>query len=344
MTVSSHWQLGQPRYLPIHLPAGASQTITLREHVSADRCTDPALPSVLLTLHPGYAAGSYGPRDYFELLAPLLFQACWGECRLRMVTINHPGYDRPPGETINRFALEPYSLFNQPAVIIAALRVLLWHDLAAEDHVHLVTYGHSMGGLALARCDLQALESEMRQEGRQLTTRKVLSAPALALSQAAQQNMGWLTFLHTLKHTVGRVPLYGPVAKGLFKTMAPILYRRDARHYSLNPDCSFTDFCQYDPFLLLRQGRELLQLELELEELAVLLDGASLFLAIEDQMVDVDRLLRAAELARAHRLDVTVERIDAPHNAERERPQEMAERLYHVIKTWQVSERWSGQQ
>jgi hypothetical protein len=260
-----------------------------------------------------------------------LYQACWGECRLRIVTINHLGYDPPPGETIDRFALDPYSVFNQPAVISAVLRRLMRHDFVAEERVHLLAYGHSMGGLALAQCDLQPLFEEMRCEGRQLTARKVLSAPALTLSQGAKENMGWLTVLHTLKHTVGRVPLYAPVAKGLFKTMAPILYRRDARHYSLNPDCSFTDFRRYDPFLLLRQGRELLQLDLELEELAVLLDGATLFLPVEDQMVDVGRLLRAAELARAHRLDVTVEPIDAPHNAERERPQQVAQRLYKIV-------------
>jgi hypothetical protein len=46
--------------------------ISLREHLPWETNEDKRVPLVLLTLHPGYAAGSYEDRDYFELLSPLL--------------------------------------------------------------------------------------------------------------------------------------------------------------------------------------------------------------------------------------------------------------------------------
>ena len=331
MRAVSNGRLGRPRYLRIPTGSGSTQTISLREHLSPDRCVDRTRPLVLLTLHPGYAAGSYGERDYFELLAPLLFQACWGRCRLRIVTVNHAGYDLPPGEQIDRFDLAPFSMWRQADVIRRVLRHVVIHDFRDEEQVHLVALGHSMGGFALAHCDLQQLAKDVSRSGRQLTVQKVLSAPAFILSREAKKNMDRLNVLHALKQSVGRLPWYAPVAKSLYSRIAPTLYRRDARRYSLNPDCSFADFSQYDPFLLLQQGRELLELDLSLEEIATIMAGAHLLVPTDDYMIDFRRLLYAALLANRNGSAVTVHTIDAPHNAERERPQVIAERLYRLM-------------
>jgi pimeloyl-ACP methyl ester carboxylesterase len=331
MPATSNGHLARPRYLRIPDGMGATQTISLREHLSPDRYLDRVRPLVLLTLHPGYAAGSYGERDYFELLAPLLFQACWGRCRLRILTVNHAGYDLPPGEQIDRFDLAPFSMWRQPDVIRRVLRHVLEHDFREEERIHLVALGHSMGGLALAQCDLQQLARDAARSGRQLTVQKILSAPAFILSREAKKNMDRLNVLHTLKQSVGRLPWYGPVAKSLYSRIAPTLYRRDARRYSLNPDCSFADFSQYDPFLLLQQGRELLELDLGLEEIAGILAGSHLLVPTGDDMIDFRRLLLAALLANKNGSTVSVHTIDAPHNAERERPQVIAERLYGLM-------------
>jgi hypothetical protein len=48
-------------------------------------------------------------------------------------------------------------------------------------------------------------------------------------------------------------------------------------------------------------------------------------------MIDFRRLLLAALLANKNGSTVSVHTIDAPHNAERERPQVIAERLYGLM-------------
>lgn len=324
-------RVSRPLYLRAKIAPAAAHTISLREHLAWDPVEDKTLPLVLLTLHPGFAAGSYEDRDYFELISPLLFAMCREICRLRIYTVNHPGYDLSPKSSIHRFRLDPYSIDGQPASLQMALRWLLGREFGDEDQIYLVAYGHSMGGLALAQCNLQELATDVSRRGPYLQVQKVLSAPALVLSQEAKKIMGRLDVLDALKRSLGRLPLYDQVATGLYRALAPILFRLSAKTYSLNADDTFLNFGKQNPFLLLEQGRELLRLAPNREQLEGLLQGSHLILCDGDKMVDTSQLRRAAEIANETGVPVSVHTINSSHNAEREAPQLVAERLHQII-------------
>ena len=321
MNTFANGRLSKPYHLQVTAADLRGQVLSVREHLppAGRPAPDPAAPLVLLTFHPGYAAGSYADRDYFELLAPLLFAHC-RDCRLHIFTVNHPGYDLPEGYKVDRFELAPYALDGQPALIEQVLRWLVLREFADEPQITLLAYGHSMGGLALARADLGELETAVAAAGRALRLQKVLSAPALTLREEARENLGRLTALDVARRTVGRVPLYDAFAQNLFRGIAPVLWRRSAHNYALNPRDSFLDFPRYNPYVLLEQGRQLLRLGYDEEEVAALLGGAQLILSEEDGMVDNERLRHAVEQARLDGTAVTVHTIPSSHNAEREDP------------------------
>lgn len=325
-------RLSRPYHLQLRAGRQQGQVLSVREHLLPGD-EDPALPLVVLTFHPGYAAGSYGQRDYFELLAPLLFARCQGCCRLHIFTINHPGYDLPQDYKVDRFSLTPYAIDDQPALIRQVLRWFVLREFAEEEDIFLLPYGHSMGGLALARADLGDLAPALARQGRRLRVQKVLSAPAMALQPQARDNLGRLTALEVIKRTVGRVPLYDRVAQSLFRNIAPLLYRRDAENYALNPDCSFLDFGRYNPYVLLEQGRQLLQVAYDEAQLADLLHGAHLILSAEDGMVDSEMLARAAAWANEGGTAVPVHTIPSSHNAERDDPHLIGSYLCDVLQT-----------
>jgi len=54
-----------------------------------------------------------------ERLSPLLFAAAGQAFRLRVFTVNHPGYDVPAGAAIDRYHLEAYSIRHQPRAMRA---------------------------------------------------------------------------------------------------------------------------------------------------------------------------------------------------------------------------------
>jgi hypothetical protein len=95
MNNGGHYRISSPLHLQVRATQRRGQVMSVREHLPSPLEADPALPLVIITYHPGYAAGSYEDRDYFELLTPLLFEHCAGRYRLRIFTINHPGYDLP---------------------------------------------------------------------------------------------------------------------------------------------------------------------------------------------------------------------------------------------------------
>lgn len=330
-SVNRH-QISPPLHLQVRGTRGRGQIMSVREHLPPVHDDDSALPLVIITYHPGYAAGSYEDRDYFELLTPLLFEYCNGCCRMRIFTINHPGYDMPGSYKVDRFDMETFSIRNQPAIIDQILRWLVLHHFAGEPEMFLIPYGHSMGGLALARADLGRLEAAVSRQGRRLRVQKVLSAPAFVLHENAKQNLRKLSALKTLKRTFGRVPLYERVSQGLFNSLAPILYRRDAEKYLLNPDCTFLDFRRYDPFILLDQGLELLKLNYGRDRLAALLDGSHLILCEEDGMVDSEALLTAADHANSNGASVHVHTVSSSHNPERDDPQYIRDSLCRILR------------
>ena len=317
-----HLQVRAARRGATELAEVRGQVMSVREHLPPTLDNDPALPLVVITYHPGLAAGSYEDRDYFELLAPLLFDHCQGRYRLRIFTVNHPGYDLPHGYKIDRFDMETFSIRHQPALIEQVFRWLLLRYFADEQNIFLVSYGHSMGGLALARTDLRRLNTAVAHQGRRLRVQKVLSAPALVLCENTRQSFSGLTALKAIKRTFGRVPLYERVTQGLFSALAPTLYRRDAKNYSLNPDCTFVDFRRYNPFILLDQGLELLKLNYGREHMAALLKGSHLILSSDDGMVDSNALMNAANYANSNGNGTTVQvhTVDSSHNAERDDP------------------------
>lgn len=325
-------QISSPLYLQVKTGSSGSQMISLREHKASIPEIDYSLPLVLLTFHPGFSAGSYENRDYFELLTPLLFASCAGQFRLRIFTVNHPGQDLPPKGKIRRMHTQQYSIKEQPAMIIPALRWLLQREFADEDPVYLVSYGHSMGGLALAQCDLQQLAGELAHQGRHVQPQKVLSAPALVLSREAKWNLRPLNALNTLKKTVGRLPLYEQVATGLYRGLAPTLHRFSANTFSLNPDDTFLNFRRQNPFLLLQHGRELLQQQLEPQQLCQLVDGSHVFVYSGDRMIDSPALLSAISYAKQENAAVETHIIKSMHNAERENPRAVAQQLQDIIQ------------
>jgi pimeloyl-ACP methyl ester carboxylesterase len=325
-------RLSSPLHLQVRTSRRHGQVLSVREHLPPYADDDPALPLVIITFHPGYAAGSYEDRDYFELLTPLLFAQCRDCCRLRIFTINHPGYDLPHGYKVDRFDLKAYSIRSQPRVIEQVLRWLLLGHFGAEDELYLFAYGHSMGGLALARADLQPLQRIVGRQGRRLQIQKVLSAPAIILQERARANLSQLNALNTIKRTLGRVPLYDSVAQGLFRGLSPILYRMQAESYTLNPDCTFIDFPRYNPFILLEQGLELLRLDYGRESTAALLEGCHVILSRDDGMVNSTAIQQAAEHAGASGADVWLHMIDSSHNAERDDPDLCAGAMCTILR------------
>ena len=92
--------LAPPTYLRLSTPPFDGAYVCVREHAPPRPSTHRDGPLVLLTFHPGFIAGSCGEWDYFAELSTRLF-ALEPRHRLRVFTINHPGYDHPPGATID---------------------------------------------------------------------------------------------------------------------------------------------------------------------------------------------------------------------------------------------------
>ncbi len=336
MIAAEHYRISSPLRLRVRTPGRRGQVLSVREHLPPDPNDDPSLPLVVITYHPGFAAGSYEDRDYFELLTPLLFERCVGRFRLRAFTVNHPGYDLPERYKIDRFDLETYSIRYQPAIIEQVLRWLLQVRFAGEQDITLIPYGHSMGGVALAKTNMQRLLAAGDRQGCRVQVQKVLSAPAFVLHENLKRNLSKVMALKALKQTIGRAPLYERVTRALFNTLAPMVYRHDAENYMLNPDCTFPDFRQYNPFILLDQGLELLKLSFDRERMATLLNGSHLILSTEDGMVDSAALRDAAAHANAGRTSgkgasVRVHTVDSSHNAERDDPHLIRESLCTIV-------------
>lgn len=327
-------RISSPRHLQLRAARCRGQIMSVREHLPPSVNDDPSLPLVIITYHPGFAAGSYEDRDYFELLTPLLFDHCGGRYNLRIFTINHPGYDLPDKFRIHRFNLEAFSIRYQPAIIEQVLYWLLLRHFTGQQDVFLIPYGHSMGGLALARTNLQHLQRSVANQGCRLRIQKVLSAPALILQESARQSFTKIKALKTLKNTFGRLPLYERITQGLFSALAPTIYRRDAKNFSLNPNCNFVNFRRYNPFVLLDQGLELLKLNYNIEQMAALLDGSHLILSNYDGMVDSDALLHAANHANSNGNGATVKvhTIDSSHNAERDDPDLIRDTMCTIVQ------------
>ena len=311
--------LALPTYLRLSAPPFDGAYVCVREHLSPRPAARRDGPLVLLTFHPGFIAGSCGEWDYFAELSARLFPL-EQRYRLRVFTINHPGYDHPPGATIDRFRLEPYSIRQQPGALRAAMTWLLNGPLAAEEDVVWIAYGHSMGGLALSQCHTAALATAMAADGRRLQPARVLSAPALCLHPQARAIVVQLDALHMLKLTFGRLPLYAPIATGLYRAFAPFFYRLSAPQFSIGGLRGFTGFRQLNPFILLEQGRELLQLEAADVCGPDTLADAHVILARQDGMVDcaatqalIDDARRMGHRVRAYDVDSShLLELDAP--------------------------------
>ena len=311
--------LAPPTYLRLSTPPFDGAYVCVREHAPPRPSTHRDGPLVLLTFHPGFIAGSCGEWDYFAELSTRLF-ALEPRHRLRVFTINHPGYDHPPGAAIDRFRLEPYSIRRQPGALRAAMTWLLNGPLAGERDVVWVAYGHSMGGLALSQCQTAALAAEMAADGRRLQPARVLSAPALCLHSQARALIIQLDALHALKLTFGRLPLYAPIATGLYRALAPFFYRLSAPQFSIGGLRGFTGFRQLNPFILLEQGRELLRLEAADVCGPDTLADAHVILARQDGMVDgaatrmlIDDARRMGHRVRAYDVDSShLLELDAP--------------------------------
>jgi pimeloyl-ACP methyl ester carboxylesterase len=334
MDTVEQYRISSPLHLQFKASRRRKQIMSVREHLPPSLNDDPSLPLIVLTYHPGYAAGSYADRDYFELLTPRLFDYCGGRYRLRVFTINHPGYDLPDNYRINRSDMETFSIRHQPAIIEQVLHWLLLRHFAGEQKIFLIPYGHSMGGLALSHTNLQHLQTAAAGRGCSLQIQKVLSAPAFILQDGVRQSFDKIKALKTLKTTFGRLPLYERVTQGLFNALAPTIYRRDAGKYALNPDCNFVDFRRYNPFILLDQGLELLRLNYSLERVAALLSGSHLILSSDDGMVDSDALLSAARHANSNGDGTTVQihTVNSSHNAERDDPDMIRDTMCTIVQ------------
>ena len=130
---------------------------------------------------------------------------------------------------------------------------------------------------------------------------------------------------------MGRLPLYESVATGLYRSLAPTLHRLSANTYSLNPDDTFLNFRRQNPFLLLHQGRELLQQQPDRQQFRDLLDKSHVFVFSRDKMVDSAALLAAISYAKQQGAAVITHIIKSVHNAERENPPAVARHLQTVI-------------
>jgi len=325
-------RLCAPVYLRLNTPPFSRTVLSVREHELGDESTGRSdAPLVVITLLPGYLIGSYADRDYFELLAPLLFARLAPACRLRVFTVNHPGYDLPAGHKVDHRDLRPYSIHRQPAAMHAAYSWIFDQLLAEEKEINWLAYGHSMGGLALSRYEPQALVDHLAQQGRRLSFTRVLSAPSFCLQARALAILDQLEALQSLKKRFGRWPLYAPLATGLYRALAPVFYRREAEQFTIGALADYGDFRTLDPFVLLTQGYELLTLS----PLAVggprLLDGAHVILSAGDGMVDVaeTRSFLAAARAAGHLVDDYL--VDSTHLLERDAPHAVAEIVQQVL-------------
>ncbi len=323
--------LAAPIYLRLNAPPFAGTYLCLREHRPRRPSAPAAGPLVLLTFHPGYIAGSYDAWDYFERLSPRLLAAAAGRFRLRVFTVNHPGYDYPPGLAVDRFRLDDYSIYRQPQAMRAALRWLLDGPLAAEDDIVWIAYGHSMGGLALSQCQTEALAAEMATAGRRLSVTRILSAPAFCIQPAARAILAQLDALHALKLTLGRLPLYAPVATGLFRSFAPLFYRAGAEQFSIGGLRGYRGFHRLNPFILLEQGRELLRLEAADVCGPDALAGAHVLLGRRDGMVDCAATAALIDDARRAGHAVTQHDVDSTHLLEVDAPAAVAGIVLNII-------------
>ena len=323
--------LAPPTYLRLSTPPFDGAYVGVREHRPPRPTSGAGGPLVLLTFHPGFIAGSYGEWDYFARLSAQLFQSLDPRYRLRVFTVNHPGYDHPPGATIDRFRLEAYSIRRQPEAMRAALTWLLDGPLAGERDVVWVAYGHSMGGLALSQCQTEALVARMAAAGRRLRPARILSAPAFCLHPQARAIIVQLDALHALKLTLGRLPLYEPVATGLYRSLAPFFYRLSAPQFSIGGLHGFTGFRRLNPFVLLEQGRELLRLEAADVCGPDTLADVHVILARQDGMVDCAAThdLIAAARRQGHR--VHHHDVDSTHLLELDAPDVAAGIVRQVI-------------
>ena len=323
--------LAPPTYLRLTAPPFDGAYVCVREHRPARPLGHTAGPLVLLTFQPGFIAGSQGQWDYFARVSARLFREIGAGYRLRVFTVNHPGYDHPPGAAIDRFRLEPYSIRRQPEAMRAAMRWLLDGPLAGEDDVVWVAYGHSMGGLALSQCQTEALVAEMAAAGRRLRPARILSAPAFCLRPQARAIIGQLDALHVLKLTVGRLPLYAPVATGLYRSFAPLFYRLSAAQFSIGGLGGFTGFRRLNPFVLLEQGRELLRLEAADVCGPDTLAGAHVILGRQDGMVDCAATQAHIDAARRQGHRVEAYNVDSSHLLELDAPDVAAGIVRRVI-------------
>jgi hypothetical protein len=335
MTVMQHGnkvQLSAPTYLQLSEAPFEEAVLSVREHVPSEPVRErPEQPLVVLTFHPGYLTGSYQDWDYFAGLAPLVFEKVQAAGRLRLFTMNHPGYDLPSGAAIDHFRLEPYRVCHQPNAIQAAVSWLFKEHLAEEEQMVWVAYGHSMGGLALSQYQAGELINELAKDGRSLHLTKILSAPALFLQEQAKANMKRLDVLHRLKVTAGRLPFYTRVATGLYNAFAPLFYQREAARYSIESLGDFRNFRHLNPFLLLEQGRELLSLEAAAVGGPALLADTHVMLAQQDGMVDWQAT--QAFIKEAQQRGYTVHRyeLNSTHLLELDVPEAVAEIVCHVI-------------
>ena len=313
-------RLSAPVYLRLNGASADKAVMSVREHLAPAATGRSDAPLVVITLLPGFLIGSYADRDYFEILAPLLFQSLSGACRLRIFTVNHPGYDLPAGQRVDHRDLRPYSIHRQPAAMHAAFSWVFDHLLADEPQIHWLAYGHSMGGLALSRYAPDALVDHLAREGRRLAFTRILSAPSFCLHARALAILDQLEALQTIRKRFGRLPLYAPLATGLYRAFAPLFYRREAERFSIGALADYGDFRALDPFVLLTQGQELLQLSPQAVGGPRLLDGTHLILAAGDGMVDLEETRAFVAAARDAGHTVETYLVDSTHLLERDDP------------------------
>ena len=323
--------LAPPTYLRLDAPSFDGAYVCVREHRPPRPPGRAEGPLVLLTFHPGFIAGSYDEWDYFAQVAAQLFRQLADGHRLRAFTLNHPGYAHPPGATIDRFHLEAYSIHRQPEAMRAAMTWLLNGPLAGERDVVWVAYGHSMGGLALSQCQTEALVGQMAAAGRRLRPARILSAPAFCLHPQARAIIIQLDALHALKLTLGRIPLYEPVATGLYRSLAPLFYRLSAPQFSIGGLGGFTGFRRLNPFVLLEQGRELLRLEAADVCGPDTLADAHVILARKDGMIDCAATQMLIDAARRQGHRVYHHDVDSTHLLELDAPDVAAGIVQQVI-------------
>jgi hypothetical protein len=325
-------QLLAPIYLRLKEAPFNGTMLAIREHLSSGAQARPDGPLIALTFHPGYITGSCPDWDYFSHLAQLLFQCAGDERRLRVFTVNHPGYNYPRGAAIDRYSLEPYSIRHQPLAMEAAFSWLFEEQLAQEREILWIAYGHSMGGLALSLYQPVALAERLAGQDRRLRLSKILSAPAFCIDPRARAIVDQLDVLHLLKHTLGRLPLYAPVATGLFRALAPLFYRLSADSFSIGALRNFRAFRQLDPFVLLEQGRELLRFEVSTGCRLDTLADTHVILGRRDGMIDLPATRDFLDAARREGHTVTHYDVDSTHLLELDAPEEAAAIIRRVIE------------